>query len=171
MKYILSLFVLVTLVNFSKSQDDDLILGKSNTLGSAALYDISDPTGVNMEVNLWGYVKLPGRYRVPVKTTFIDLMSYAGGPTDESNFEEIRLLRNSADSTKKPVIIKLNYEDFLWGEKISSHPKLNPVLQSGDVILVLKQRRYTFREDVGFYLPIITTIVTFTTLVITLTNK
>lgn len=170
MKYILGLFVLVTLVNFSFSQDD-LILGKTNSLGNAAFYDLSDPTGVNMDVNVWGYVRFPGRYRVEVKTTFIDILSFAGGPTDESNIEEIRILRNTGDSSKKPSIIKLNYDDLLWGENISSHPKLNPVLQSGDVILVLKQKRYTFREDIGFYLPIITTIVTFTTLVITLTQK
>jgi hypothetical protein len=169
MKYILSLFLLVIIVNFSEAQDDDLIIGKTITEGNAAMYDLSDPTGVNIEVNLWGYVLFPGRYRIPIKTTFIALMSYAGGPTDESNFEEIRILRNNSDSSKKTVIIKLNYDELLWGD-ISSNRKLNPVLQSDDVVLVLREKRYTFREDVGFYLPIITTIVSFATLVITL-NK
>jgi hypothetical protein len=171
MKYILSLFLLAALVNFSEAQDDDLILGKSSSMGSAAFYDLSDPTGVNMDVNVWGYVRLPGRYRVPVKTTFIDVMSFAGGPTDESNIEEIRILRNSNDPSKKPELIKLNYNDLLWGDNISSRPKLNPVLQSGDVILVLKERRYSVRDDVGFYLPIITTVVSFAILIITLTKN
>src|SRR4030095_9199305 len=124
MKYILSLFAVLFVSNLTYSQDDDkLILGKSNELDNAAFYDLSDPQGVNMEVNLWGYVRLPGRYRIPSKTTFIDLMSYAGGPTDESNFEEIRILRNAGDPSKKPSVIRLNYDDLLWGKKISSNPK------------------------------------------------
>jgi len=168
MKYFFSLLLVLFMSNFIYSQDDDnLILGKSNALGNAALYDLSDPTGVNMEVNLWGYVRLPGRYRVPIKTTFIDLMSYAGGPGDESNFEEIRILRYEGDPSKKPQVIKLNYEDLLWGDKVSSNPKLNPVLQPDDVILVLKKRRYTFRDDIGLVLPIVTTLVSVATLIIT----
>lgn len=169
MKYFLSLIALLITVNLAYSQDDDdLILGKSNKLGGAALFDLSDPTGVNMEVNLWGFVKFPGRYRVPIKTTFLDLMSYAGGPNDDSNLEEIRILRNTDDISKKPELIKLNYDDLLWGEKVSKTPKINPVLQSGDVVVVLKEKRYTFREDIGFFLPIFISLISITTLIITL---
>ncbi len=171
MKYILSLIALFITINLAYSQDDDdLILGKSNKLTTAALFDLSDPTGVNMEVNLWGFVKFPGRYRVPVKTTFLDLMSYAGGPTDESNLEEIRILRNTDNISKKPELIKLNYDDLLWEDKVSTTPKINPMLQSGDVVVVLKEKRYTFRDNIGFYLPIITSLVSITTLIITLSK-
>lgn len=175
MKYLLIIFASVLVFNinslFSQDGDDDLILGKSTKLGSAALYDLSDPTGVNIEVSLWGFVRYPGRYRIPIKTTFLDVMSYAGGPLEDSNLEDIRILRNSDNTNGKPEIIKLNYDDFLWEENVSSKPKQNPVLQPGDIILVLEQKRYTFRDNISFILPIVTSVVSIATLIITLTSK
>jgi hypothetical protein len=174
MKYLLIILgsLLVFNINSVLSQDDDdLILGKSTKLGSAALYDLSDPTGVNIEVNLWGFVRYPGKYRIPLKTTFLDVMSYAGGPLQDSNLEEIRILRNSDNINGKAEVIKLNYDDLLWGENISSKPKNNPVLQPGDIILVLEHKRFNFRDNVSFILPIVTSIVTIATLIITLTKN
>lgn len=174
MKYLLIIFGSILFFNINQAfsqDDDDLILGKSTKLGSAALYDLSDPTGVNIEVNLWGFVRYPGKYRIPLKTTFLDVMSYAGGPLQDSNLEEIRILRNSDNINGKAEVIKLNYDDLLWGENISSKPKNNPVLQPGDVILVLEHKRFTFRDNVSFILPIVTSIVTIATLIITLTKN
>lgn len=169
MKFILTLFVIFIATEVTYSQvDSNLILGLSQKNNAAALFDLSDPTGVNMEVNLWGYVRYPGRYRVPVGTRFIDIMSFSGGPIDESNLEEIRILRNTGDPTKKPELIKINYDDLLWEDNISSKPKANPELQPGDVIAVLKERRYTFRENLGLYLPIFTTIISVATFIVTL---
>jgi hypothetical protein len=154
------------------SQDDDgLILGKTTKQGAAAVYDLSNPEGVNIEVNLWGFVQFPGRYIVPLKTTFIDLMTYAGGPLEESNLEEIRILRSPSKPGEKPILIKLNYNDLLWKDNLTGGPKSNPELASGDVILVRKEKRYSFREDVGFYLPIFTTLFSLATFIITVTKK
>ena len=170
MKYILGLIAVIFTVNQLYAQDDDnLLLGKPQVSSNAALYDLSDPTGVNMDVNLWGYVRFPGKYRIPIKTTFLDVITYAGGPTDESNLEEIRILRNTGDASKKPEVIKLNYNDLLWGEQVSDKTKNNPVLQPGDVIVVRKEKRYTFRDDISFVLPILTTIVSVATLLVTIT--
>lgn len=169
MKYLLIASVMLLWFQ-TYSQDDDLILGNIKN-DNAALFDLSDPTGINMEVNLWGFVRYPGRYRVPVKTTFLDLMSYSGGPTNESNLEEIRILRNGNDPSKNPEIIKLNYDDLLWGENVSKKQKLNPQLKPDDVVIVLQEKRYSFKEDVSFYLPIITSIISISTLIITIANQ
>ncbi|MBE2217712.1 MAG: SLBB domain-containing protein [Ignavibacteria bacterium] len=173
MKYLLGsvLFFLIFGLSFSQDDDDNLILGNSQNNKSAALYDLSDPTGVNIEVNLWGYVRLPGRYRVPIKTTFMDLMSYAGGPIDESNLKEIRIIRNSNVAGKTAQLIKLDYDDLLWDEKVSTKPRSNPVLEAGDVVIILKEKRYTFREDLSLYIPIFTTLISIATFIITLTNN
>jgi hypothetical protein len=169
MKFIFGIFVILIITGVSFSQiDTNLILGQSQKSNSAALFDLSDPTGINMEVNLWGYIRFPGRYRVPVGTNFIDILSFAGGPTDESNLEEVRILRNTGDPSKKPELIKLNYDDLLWEDKISSSPKLNPVLQPGDVIVVLKEKRYTFRDNLSVYIPIFSAIVSVATFIITI---
>jgi hypothetical protein len=169
MKHIsgLIIFILtITTFNTYSQDDDDLIFGKTTKLNSAALYDLSDPTGVNIEVNLWGFVRYPGKYRIPLNTTFMDLMSYSGGPIENTNLEDMRILRNSENG--KAELIKLNYNDLLWDENISTKPKLNPVLKAGDIILVPEQRRYTFRDNIGFFLPIVTSVISIVTLIVTL---
>src|ERR1041384_6166684 len=156
MKLFPVLFVLILSVTITYSQDDDnLILGKTNKQSTAAVYDLSDPNGVNLEVSMWGIIRFPGRYRVPVNSTFLDLMSYAGGPLETSNLEDIRILRASNDPTQKPQVIKLNYNDLLWADQIKSGNRLNPVMQAGDIILVPEEKRYTFRDNLSFFLPIV----------------
>ena len=153
------------------SQDDDgLILGKNQKQPTAALYDLSNPTGVNIEVNIWGFVRFPGRYIVPIKTSFMDLMSYAGGPMESSNLKDIRIIRNPVNSSEKPKVIKLDYNDLFWEDKISNVSKTNPELQTGDVILILEERKYSFREDVAFFMPIFGALLSVVTLIITITN-
>lgn len=172
MKFIFLLLLLSGLIFPVFSQDDDgLILGKSTKQTSAAVYDISDPNGVNIEVNLWGFVRLPGRYIVPVKTTFMDLMSYAGGPTETSDMKDMRIIRNGTTPGEKPTLIKLNYDDLLWDEKITTVSKLNPELKSGDVVLILEEKRYTLRDNIGFFLPIITSVLTIATFILTITKQ
>lgn len=173
MKQILITAVLIALIFSSTafSQDNDVILGKEKTQTSGAFYDLSDPMGINIDVNLWGFVKLPGKYRVPYKSTFMDLMSYCGGPSENTNLKEIRIFRPGNDSLKtKSEIIKLNYEDLLWGD-INTKNFNNPVLKSGDLILVMEDKRYTFRDNLLIILPVISSVLTIATLIITLTNK
>jgi hypothetical protein len=169
---ILVLGALTCIVRPVNSQDNDLIVGKKSASSTAAVFDLSDPNDLNIEVSLWGFVKYPGRYKVPYKTTFLDLISFSGGPTEESNLEDIRIFRRGNDSLlTKNQIIKLNYNDLLWDEKINSSGKMNPTLKSGDIVIVLHESRYTLREDIGFYLPIITSLITIATFIITISRQ
>lgn len=169
MKLFFIFFVLVLSIHNTFSQDDDnLIVGKTNKQSTAAVYDLSDPNGINLEVSLWGTVRYPGRYRVPVNTSFLDVMSYAGGPLETSNLEDIRILRGSNDPGKKPQVIKLNYNDLLWDNTVNTSSRINPVLQAGDIILVPEQKRYTFRDNLAFFFPIVTGLISIITLVVTL---
>jgi len=169
MKLFFIFFVVILSIHITYSQDDDnLILGKSNKQTTAAVYDLSDPTGVNLEVSMWGTIRFPGRYRVPVNSTFLDLMSYAGGPLETSNLEDIRILRETNDPTKKPQVIKLNYDDLLWADQVKTSSRVNPVLQSGDIILVPEQKRYTFRDNLIFFVPIVGALISIITLIVTL---
>ena len=168
--FVIVLFLII-LSNYCYSQDEDLILGKQKDQSGPAFYDLSDPFGVNIEVNLWGFVKNPGRYKIPYKSTIIDLISYSGGPVENSDLKEIRILRPGNDSSKaKSKIIKVNYDDFLWGDKINENSIRNPVLQAGDVILVKQERRYTLRDNLLIVLPIVSSLVSIITLIITITK-
>ena len=60
---------------------------------SAAYYYISKPGEITMSINLWGYVRNPGRYEVPISTDLIQLLSYAGGPLAEANLGSVKISR------------------------------------------------------------------------------
>ena len=147
-------------------------MGNDKIQTTAAFYDISDPLGVNIEVNLWGFVKYPGRYKIPYNSTILDLLSFSGGPGENSDLREIRIFRPGNDSLKtKNVVIKLNYDDLLWGDNINRSGIKNPILKSGDVVLVKQQRRYTLRDNLLIILPIVSSIISITTLIVTITRK
>lgn len=172
MKLKIILFILLALTISNKAQDDDgLLLGKTKKEITAAFYDVSDPEGINIEVNLWGFVKYPGRYIVPVKTTLMDLLSYAGGPLEDSDLNEIRIIRNPTNTNEKPTLIKLDYNDLLWKDKVLKVNKNNPEIYSGDLVVVMEEKKYFFREDVSFILAVTTSLFTIATFVLTLIYK
>ena len=70
-------------------------LGASSHSGAsnAAYYFISKPGEITMSINLWGYVRNPGRYEVPISTDLIQLLSYAGGPNADANLGTVKISR------------------------------------------------------------------------------
>lgn len=60
---------------------------------SAAYYFISKPGEITMSINLWGYVRNPGRYEVPISTDLVQLVSYAGGPLAEADLGSVKISR------------------------------------------------------------------------------
>ena len=60
---------------------------------SAAYYFISKPGEITMSINLWGYVRNPGRYEVPISTDIVQLLSYAGGPLAEADIAAVKISR------------------------------------------------------------------------------
>jgi hypothetical protein len=72
----------------------DVVLGAAQTgASSAAYYYISKPGEITMPINLWGYVRNPGRYEVPISTDLIQLLSYAGGPLAEADLGSVKIAR------------------------------------------------------------------------------
>src|SRR5256885_2034690 len=59
--------------------------GTSSSGGNpnGSFYDYSSGS-LNMEVNIWGFVGSPGKYKVPASTRLIQLISLSGGPTDRA---------------------------------------------------------------------------------------
>jgi hypothetical protein len=60
---------------------------------SAAFYYISKPGEITMPINMWGYVRNPGRYEVPISTDLVQLVSYAGGPLADADLGSVRIAR------------------------------------------------------------------------------
>ncbi|OGU82544.1 MAG: hypothetical protein A2W11_10965 [Ignavibacteria bacterium RBG_16_35_7] len=143
----------------SLSAQEDIQIGsmKYNQLYQSGFFDYSDPSGINIKVQLWGYVKYSGYYVIPARSSVNDLISLAGGPTQDALMEDIRILRTNPDSSN--TMYKYNYDDLLWNDKLGQPVKW-PRLLAGDMVIVPGEPRYFVRQDVGFFLSIITSLAT-----------
>lgn len=167
---ILLLIYLVILTIPIYSQDDQQ-LGRTRDQFNAYYgnyYDYSDPATINIKVSIWGYVRSPGKYIVPIYTTIPDLMSYAGGPVDESNLDDVRIYR--LDKNANEELIKLNYTDLLHEDQLNEN-KINPNLKGGDILIIPGSPRFYFRDYLNVSLSIFSAIVTLTLLIITINNN
>jgi hypothetical protein len=166
--FFISLLIIVcTTVLYS--QDDVQIGSNLNNYRQTqgGLFDYSDPSGINIKVQLWGYVKYPGYYVIPAKSTINDLLSLAGGPQEDAMMEEIRIFRGPEESQKK--LLKYNFNDLLWNDSLTTDIVF-PRLEASDIILVPGEPRYFVREDIQFYLSVTTALASLAALIISITK-
>ncbi len=130
-------------------------------------YDYSDPESVNIKVSVWGFVKYPGKYIIPIYSNAFDLLSYAGGPDEDANLDDIRIFRINEDSSQ--TFINLNYKDFLWEKELTSE-KVIPRILSGDILLVPGEDRLYFRDYFTLTLSILSVLISLVILIINI-NK
>jgi protein involved in polysaccharide export with SLBB domain len=95
-------------------------------------------------------------------------MSYAGGPTDAARLQNLRLMRMNEDSSQ--TIIDIKYSDLMMDIESKSLKK-SPSLQPNDVLLVIGEPRYYFRDYLTMGLSIISVLVSFATLIVVYVRK
>jgi hypothetical protein len=120
----------------------------SSSTSSAAYYYISKTGEITMPLNLWGMVKNPGRYEVPISTDLVQLLSFAGGPLPDADLSYVKITRTERreDSFRKvEFILDLRYLDKLDSQALSLRP--------GDTIFILP---VAFR--IGDFLSYVTTV-------------
>lgn len=117
----------------------------------AAYYYISKAGEITMQVNLWGNVKNPGRYEVPISTDIVQLVSFAGGPLAEADLGSVKITRIAREggSRKVQFSINLNRIDQIDEQALSLRP--------GDTVFI-DRTGFTFESFVG----ILTTAATLT---------
>lgn len=162
------IFVFILLsVNDSLSQTKDYEIG-SATAGQyrpqGGYFDYADPASVNIKVSIWGYARYPGRYVIPINTTLMDLISYAGGPTIDADLNDVRLYRVNEDSTHQ--ILRFNYNDLLWEDSLKLKTPAISELQAGDILLLPGEPRLFFRETLSIYLSIFSALISLTILLL-----
>ena len=167
MKIIKALCILVFISSVLFAQDDVQIGSNPNNYrqNQGAYFDYSDASGINIKVQLWGYVKYPGYYIVPSHCSLNDLISYAGGPLEDAMMEDVRIFKTSENNK----LNKYNLNDLLWNDSLTV-PIDFPKLTAGDVIIVPGEPRYFLREDVSFYLSITTALASVVALIISITK-
>jgi hypothetical protein len=120
----------------------------TSTIGNASgsYYDYSFGSSVPMEINIWGFVRSPGKYRVPVSTKLIQLISFAGGPADRARLSDIRILHDvTVDSTIKEPVVIINLAEY----QETADPSLNPILTPNDTIIVPGDALNVFAQVLG----------------------
>jgi polysaccharide export outer membrane protein len=152
------------------AQNSELQVG-SNTnqlrQNQGAFYDYSDPTTLNIKVAVWGFVKYPGKYVIPMESNVYDLLSYAGGPTEDAHLDDLRIFRTLEDSTRE--MVKFNYNDLLWDENLKEFKKA-PGLDAGDILLVPGSQRLYFKDYLQIGLSVFSALISLTILILNITN-
>jgi hypothetical protein len=138
-------------------------------MNQGGLYDYSDPSGINIKVFVWGYVKFPGQYIVPAPTDINTLFSLAGGPTEDAKLDQLGIYRKNADSSV--TMLRFNYNDIMWSDG-SWRKFINvPKLQAGDVLVVPGEPKFFFKDYFGIVLSIVSTVSSIAVLLITIFRK
>lgn len=154
------------------SQQDQLRVGNDNfTTQQGGFYNYGDKDGVNIYVNVWGYVKYPGKFLIPKGSTIIDLISYSGGPLTDAKLEDIRLFRPKNDSlgVYKDELKILNYNDLVWEEKANViKNRISLELKPGDVLVITGEPRYFARDNLNMVLAISSVLISLGILAITI---
>jgi len=125
---------------------------------SGSFYDFSEPGKVNMRVAVWGFVRNPGKYIIPINSNASDLLSYAGGLQSDAFYDDLRIYRMNADSTY--TLIKFSYEDLFWKNELSKENRLRvPSLKAGDIIAVPGEPKMYFRDWFSLTLSLVSTLI------------
>lgn len=167
---IVSSFLFLVSSGLTFAQDDIQIgtpYSQLNNQRQGGLFDYSDPASVNIKVQLWGYVKYPGYYIIPARSNINELISLAGGPTEDALLEDVRVVKNKEDGST--VMLKYNYNDLMWEDTLTT--KINfERLQAGDIVVVPGEPRYFLRQDVSFYLSVVTALASLAALILSITK-
>lgn len=164
--FYLILFILLNILPSQLiAQDEDIQIGLNPYLrvqNAGGYYDYSDPEGINIKIAVWGYVKYPGRYVVPIRTDIISLLSYAGGINDNAYLDKLRIYRIDKDSTQQ--MIKFNYDDLWWNDKLSKNLNLSK-MEAGDVLIVPGRQRLYWENYLTLILSTLGFLISLATLI------
>ena len=163
------LFSILLFAGFYTSifSQDDIQIGSlgARTAQAGGLYDYSNPSAINIKVQLWGYVRYPGYYIVPSGISLNELISFAGGPMADAKLDDIRVTKIKEGSQTK--MVKYSYNDMVWSDELNI--QINFVrLDAGDIVVIPGEPRYFAREDIAFYLGIVTTLASLTALILSI---
>lgn len=165
MKYFLSIVVILLAVSTTFAQDESIQIGSSLVPKqiNGGYYDYSDPEAINIKVSVWGYVKFPGKYLIPSYSTYNDLISYAGGPLDDANLEELKSYRQTGDTTY--TVTKFDYQQLFW-EKEVQKISFPPQLKAGDILIVPGEEHLFVKDYITLSVSILSALISLSILIL-----
>ncbi|HUI31299.1 MAG TPA: SLBB domain-containing protein [Candidatus Acidoferrales bacterium] len=132
--FLVTMFILLSALGIDTANAQGIFENQIPPVGSNApsYYYLGGKEGLTIVVNLWGFVRNPGRYEVPGSTDLVQLISLGGGPLEHAQLEGVRIVRQilQPDSTYKTDVIPIDLREFeRTGQK-------SPLLLPGDTIIV-----------------------------------
>ena len=104
---------------------------KQSSLSRPGYFFYAKPFEVTMTVNLWGEVPQQGVYVVPTNTDLVQLISFAGGPKERSNLDEVLVYRATPKKDQRTrTLLTVSVRDILEGRSATLP------LAPGDMIVV-----------------------------------
>jgi NADH:ubiquinone oxidoreductase subunit F (NADH-binding) len=107
---------------------------------SGSFYNFSSGSGCDLLVSVWGFVRNPGRYRVPCETNLLDLLSYCGGPNDRGAtvyLDRVKIVRKGGAEQQNQIaeVYEVDIEKYL---SLRSSPTVTSdlLLFPGDLVIV-----------------------------------
>lgn len=171
--HILIVFMFLILQTQLHSQIKDYELGSSSLLSrytqQSGFFDFSDPESVNIKVSVWGFVRYPGKYTIPVYSTIIDLLSFAGGPTDAAHLDDMRIYRVDADSVQS--LIKIDYNDIMYETKLEKRYKPMVNLEAGDILVIPGAPRLYTRDQVSIWVSVLSALISLSILILNISRN
>jgi hypothetical protein len=157
-------FIAVGYHTICYSQITDTELGRATTYSRSGLYDFSDPGSINIKVAVWGYIARPGKYVIPDYTTVSDLISFAGGPSQEAVMDDLRIYRIREDGTEE--MIKFSYDDIMWEDNLTVKARQTPTLKASDILVIPGSPKLFFQDWFNIGIQVFSVVLTIVNLVI-----
>ena len=167
-RFLAYIFLFSGFIYLNYAQDDIQIgnpYGSLSTRYNGGLYDYSDPNKVNIKVQIWGYVRFPGYYVVPSGSSVNELISFAGGPNEDANLDDIRV--SKIKPGENTIMYRYNFNDLMWSDNLNTKISYIPI-EAGDIVVVPGEPRYFGRENFQFFFSIFSSLATLAILVLNL---
>ena len=124
--------LLLPILAFSQSYDRPTKSTRAGDQRNASRYIFSPGAdALLMSVQVWGEVRQPGVYEVPIGIDLITLLSSAGGPTNSAKLKQVKII--SQDGEEGETLVKtVDVKEYLHSGDIDLIPEMKP----GDTIVV-----------------------------------
>jgi hypothetical protein len=93
-------------------------------------------------------------------------MSYVGGPTDDSNLDDLRIYR--IDENNREQMIPINFNDLMWEDGLNEKYRSLPDLKPSDILVVPGEPRLYFMDWFSIGLSVFSALISLTILLITI---
>jgi hypothetical protein len=102
-----------------------------------AYYNFSSGSGCDLSVSVWGYVRNPGRYKIPCETNLLELLSYCQLGNVEPYLWKVKIVRKGGAENTNEIreVFEVDLAKYLT-VKGTSMSTTELLLFPGDLVIV-----------------------------------